>query len=99
MDDRGIIPASGGIAHPTTGGIVAMMGGINPMPGCITPMTCCITPMTCCIIPIPNTGNIVFLLMMAVIVPKQMDNVPGRYHIPSPKSWSKNIKERFRYSI
>ena len=70
MDDRGIIPASGGIAHPTTGGIVAMMGGINPMPGCITPMTCCITPMTCCIIPIPNTGNIVFLLMMAVIVPK-----------------------------
>ena len=63
MDDRGIILTSGGIAHPTTGGIVDMMGGINPMPGSITPMTCCI-------IPIPNTGNIVFLLMMAVIVPK-----------------------------
>jgi hypothetical protein len=31
MDDRGIIPTSGGIAHPTTGGIVAMMGSINPM--------------------------------------------------------------------
>jgi len=61
MDDRGNIPTSGGIAHPTTGGIVAMMGGINPMPGSITPMTCCI---------IPITGNIVLLLMAAVIVPK-----------------------------
>ncbi len=60
MDDRGIIPTSGGIAQPTTGGIVTMMGGINPTPGSITPMTCCI---------IPITGNIVLLLMAAVIVP------------------------------
>ena len=37
-----------------------MMGGINPMPGSITPMACCI---------IPITHNIVFLLMVAVIVP------------------------------
>jgi hypothetical protein len=60
MDDRGIIPTSGGVAHPTTRGIVAMMGSINPTPGRITPMTCCI---------IPITGNIVLLLMVAVIVP------------------------------
>ena len=33
MDDRGIIPTSGGIAHPTIGGIVTMMGGINLTPG------------------------------------------------------------------
>jgi len=66
MDDRGIIPTSGGIAHPTTGGIVAVMGGINPMPGSITPMTCCI---------IPITGNIVLLLMVAVIVPKMGSRV------------------------
>jgi hypothetical protein len=66
MDDRGIIPTSGGIAHPTTGGIVAMMGGINPMPGSITPMTCCI---------IPITGNIVLLFMAAVIVPKMGSRV------------------------
>ncbi len=60
MDDRGIIPTSGGIAHLTTGGIVTTMGGINPTLGSITPMTCCI---------IPITGNIVLLLMEAVIVP------------------------------
>ena len=60
MDDRGIIPTSGGVAHPTTGGIVTMMGGINPTPGRITPMTCCI---------IPITGKIFLLLMVAVIVP------------------------------
>ena len=59
MDDRGIIPTSGGIAHLTTGGIVAMMGGINPTLGSITPMTCCIIPITC----------IIVLLMAAVIVP------------------------------
>jgi len=46
MDDRGIILTSGGIAHPTTGGIVDMMGGIIPMPGSITPMTCCIIAIT-----------------------------------------------------
>ena len=60
MDNRGIIPTSGGIAHPAIGGIVTMMGGINPTPGSIIPMTCCI---------IPITGNIVVLLMAAVIVP------------------------------
>jgi hypothetical protein len=59
MDDRGIIPTSGGVAHPTTGGIVSMMGGINSMPGSITPMTCCIIPIT----------GIIVLLMAAVIVP------------------------------
>jgi hypothetical protein len=66
MDDRGIIPTSGGIAHPTTGGIVAMMGGINPMQGSINPMTCCI---------IPITGNIVLFLMAVVIVPKMGSRV------------------------
>ena len=40
MDDRGIILTTVGNAHPTTGGIVAMMGGIYSMPGSITPMTC-----------------------------------------------------------
>jgi hypothetical protein len=50
MDDRGIIPTSGGIAHPTMGGIVAMMGGINPTLSSITPMTCCIIPITCIIV-------------------------------------------------
>jgi hypothetical protein len=54
MDDRGIIPTSGGIAHPTTGSIIAMMGGINPIPGSTTPMTCCI---------IPIRGKIVLLLI------------------------------------
>jgi hypothetical protein len=57
MDDRGIIPTSGGVVHPTTGGIVATMGDITT-PGSIIPMTCCIIPMT---------GIIV--LMVAVIVP------------------------------
>ena len=75
MDDRGIISTSGsgGIAHPTTGGIVTMMGGINPTPGSITPMTCCI---------IPITGNIVLLLMVAVIVPmtgSRVLTVGGRF--------------------
>ena len=60
MDDRGIILTTVGNAHPTTGGIVAMMGGIYSMPGSITPMTCQI---------IPITGNITLLLMAAVIVP------------------------------
>ncbi len=65
MDDRGNIPTSGGIAHPTTGGIVAMMGGINPMSGSITPMTYCIIPITC----------IIVLLMAAVIVPMTSSRV------------------------
>jgi hypothetical protein len=51
--------ASFQLAHPTTGGIAAMMGGINPMPGSITPMTCCIIPIT----------GIIVLLMADVIVP------------------------------
>jgi hypothetical protein len=46
MDDRGIIPTSGGIAHSTSGGIVAMMGGINSTLDSITPMTSCIIPIT-----------------------------------------------------
>ena len=59
MDDRGIIRTSGGIAHPTTGCIVAMMGGINPMLGSITLMACCIITIT----------GIIILLVAAVIVP------------------------------
>jgi len=50
-----------------------MMGGINPTPGSIAPMTCCI---------IPITGNIVLLLMVAVIVPmmgSRVLTVGGRF--------------------
>jgi hypothetical protein len=65
MDDRGIILTSGGIAHPTTGGIIAMMGGINPMLGSITPMTCCIITIT----------GIIVLLVVAVIVPMTVSRV------------------------
>ena len=59
IDDRGIIPTSGGIDHPTPGGIVATMGGINQMPGSITTITCCIIPIT----------GIIVVLMAAIIAP------------------------------
>ena len=59
MDDRGIIPTSGGIDHLTPGGIIATMGSVNPMPGIITPITWAIIPIT----------GIIVLLMAAVIVP------------------------------